>query len=82
LAALWILSLPLPLLKGGWIAPASLTVLLAVAQVPMTLRIIRRTRKLRYLLFAPMSFVRAFARALGLCIAALAWITGRSPSTP
>lgn len=79
LAALGVLSLPLLLLKGGWMASAGLTALLAFAQVPMTLRIIRRTRKLRYLLFAPMSFVRAFARALGLSLAALAWLRRRSP---
>ncbi len=82
LAALSLLSLPVLLLKGGWIAPAALAVLLVLSQLPMTLRLVLRTRKLRFLLFAPMSFVRAFARALGLCIAALAWITGRSPSTP
>ncbi len=82
LALLWLLSLPLLLAKGGWIAPAALTALLAIAQVPMTLRIVSRTKKLRHLLFAPMSFIRAFARALGLCCAAIVWLTKRSPAPP
>ncbi len=80
LAALGLFSLPALLWKAGWIAPVSLGALLVLAQLPMTFRIVRRTRRPRYLLFAPMSFIRAFTRALGLCLAGLVRLTGRTPS--
>jgi hypothetical protein len=54
-----------------WIACAVSLVALAAAQLPLTLRITRRVRHPRYLWFAPMSFVRAFARGFGMCFATL-----------
>jgi hypothetical protein len=47
---------------GAW---ASL-LLLAGAQIPMTARLLLRTRRARFLAFLPFGFLRAFARAAGL----------------
>jgi hypothetical protein len=69
LAALPLLAWP----YWRWL-PVALAMLLLVLQVPLTLRIIRRKRKLRHLAFAPMSFVRAFARGAGMSLATLKWL--------
>ncbi|MDR3639211.1 MAG: glycosyltransferase [Isosphaeraceae bacterium] len=55
--------------------PLLLSLLLLAASLPLTFRIIGRTRQVRYLWFAPMSFARAAARGLGLlmCARDLAW---------
>lgn len=50
---------------------------LAAAQVPMTVRLLRATRRARFLLFAPFSAVRAFARGFGMTHAAVAVLAGR-----
>jgi glycosyltransferase involved in cell wall biosynthesis len=44
---------------------------LAAAQVPMTARIVRRTRSPRYASFAVMSYLRAYARGAGMVRGAL-----------
>jgi cellulose synthase/poly-beta-1,6-N-acetylglucosamine synthase-like glycosyltransferase len=54
--------------------PLGLAILLFVLQLPLTLRIVRRTGELRYLAFAPLSFLRAFARGVGMSLAVLAWL--------
>jgi GT2 family glycosyltransferase len=77
LAMLLIVSLPtLIVAPVRWLAPLVLTVLL-LAQVPMTIRLVCRTRDLRYLAFAPMSALRAFARGFGLSAGMLAGIRSR-----
>jgi glycosyltransferase involved in cell wall biosynthesis len=77
-AMLLILALPMLLVAHvRWLAPM-LLVALALAQVPMTSRLIRRTRDWRYLLFVPMSMVRAFARGIGLSTGVLAGLQRRS----
>lgn len=66
LAMLALTSLPLiwaPLWR--WIPIACLG-LLAIAQLPLTLRIFNRTKQMKYLLFAPLGFARAFARGIGM----------------
>ena len=66
LAIALLASLPLLLFGPTRLIPPALAILLAAAPVPMTLRIVRRTRRVGHLFYAPMSFVRAFARGLGL----------------
>lgn len=73
------LSLPLlaaPTLPGLWwlalVAPA----LLAFAQIPMTARLVRRCG-VKYALFAPMSFLRAYWRGVGLSLGVLAYLWER-----
>ena len=67
-----------------WVLPA-LALLLLVAQIPLTFRLIRRTGQARYLGFALMSFVRAFYRGVGLTAGVLAWFArghGQPNATP
>ncbi len=64
----------LPLAGVRWGAPV-LAGLLGVAQVPMTVRLVRRTGRIAYAGFAVMSFVRAFWRGVGMMhgIVSRAW---------
>jgi glycosyltransferase involved in cell wall biosynthesis len=59
-----------------WVTGA-LIVMLAVMQLPMTWRLVRRKRQLRYLGFAVMSLVRVFWRGLGMTAATIAAIHDR-----
>jgi cellulose synthase/poly-beta-1,6-N-acetylglucosamine synthase-like glycosyltransferase len=54
-----------------WASPAAMLLLL-LAQATMTLRIWLRTRRRRYLWFAPMSFLRAYSRGVGMVFGVLA----------
>jgi glycosyltransferase involved in cell wall biosynthesis len=66
LAVLILVTLPLvAVAQLGWL-PAGLTLALLLAQVPMTLRIVRQTGKCRHVSFAALSFVRAFWRGIGM----------------
>jgi len=42
--------------------------ILAALQIPMTIRLVKRTGLLRYSVFGFVSFIRAFARGLGLSV--------------
>jgi len=66
LAMLTIFSLPLLLLQGARPVPVTLTLLLLAGQIPLTWRLVKRKRQLRYLWFAVMGFVRAFWRGAGM----------------
>ena len=79
LAMLLLASLPLLLVPRAWPVTPVLAVLLGATQVPMTVRIVKRTRRLAHLCYAAMSFLRAFARGLGLTQAALSYLMGRKP---
>ena len=72
LAMLVLASLPLLIVNGGWRLPVLLVLLLLAAQVPMTWRLMWRTRRGRYLSFAAMSFLRAFWRGVGMSAAVVA----------
>ncbi|GAG20817.1 unnamed protein product, partial [marine sediment metagenome] len=66
LAMLVLASLPLIYFgRLAWI-PAGLVLLLLLAQVPMTFRLLRRLSRLRYLGYPAMSFIRAFWRGIGM----------------
>ncbi|NOX57271.1 MAG: glycosyltransferase [Planctomycetes bacterium] len=56
-----------------WIAPI-LVMLLLLTQIPMTVRILKQTGKLRYVAFAGMSFLRAFWRGVGLSHATIDYV--------
>lgn len=71
LAMLLLASLPLATVPRLWWVPVALAGLLVAAQIPMTLRLIRETGSLRFAAFAPMSFLRAFARGIGMSWATL-----------
>ncbi len=72
LAMLVLASLPLLFVNGGWRLPVLLVLLLLAGQVPMTWRLLRRTRRTCYLWFAAMSFLRAFWRGVGMSAAVVA----------
>jgi cellulose synthase/poly-beta-1,6-N-acetylglucosamine synthase-like glycosyltransferase len=77
LAMLLLASLPLLIPPPTRFLAPSVGIALALVQVPMTVRLVRRTKRLAYLCFAAMSFVRAFARGLGLAWAVLAYLPSR-----
>lgn len=79
LAMLSLAALPLAWLPWGWLASAICVVALALAQLPLTLRIATRKREPKYLLFGAMSFVRAYWRGVGLTQGALAYLLHRDP---
>ncbi|UCC28895.1 MAG: glycosyltransferase [Phycisphaerales bacterium] len=68
-----------PLLLFGWFAwvPAGVVALLLAAQGPMTTRLVKRLRRPRYVLFAAMSFLRAFWRGVGMAHGLLGYIAAR-----
>jgi len=71
LAMLSLAGLPLLSFHSLWWVEAVCVGLLALAQIPMTARLWWRTGPARMVWFAPMSFVRAFARGIGMtyCLA-------------
>ena len=84
LAMLTLASILLVFFPGTRYVPLALALLLIVLQVPMTWRLIRRKRQLRYLAYAAMSFVRVFWRGVGMTAAVLAALRdrGQSPGEP
>lgn len=76
-AMLTLASLPVALAPHGWLAPVLCAAILMLLQAPMTLRILRRTKRASMLAFAAMSALRAFWRGIGLSAGTIAWIFGR-----
>jgi glycosyltransferase involved in cell wall biosynthesis len=74
LAMLALASLPMAFWWPWALAPLAVLALLLAAQVPMTLRLVRRTRSARYAFFAPLGFVRAFVRGVGMSLAVLTFL--------
>jgi glycosyltransferase involved in cell wall biosynthesis len=66
LALLAVATLPLVLWRLLWFVPAGLGLLLLLAQLPQTLRLVRRLQSPKYLWFAPMGVVRALWRGAGM----------------
>jgi glycosyltransferase involved in cell wall biosynthesis len=66
LAMLSLATLPLLLVPYGWLAAATTLGLLLLAQAPLTAQLVRRLGRPRCLLFAFMSFVRAYWRGVGM----------------
>ncbi|MFQ5591202.1 MAG: glycosyltransferase [Phycisphaerae bacterium] len=75
-------SLPLLLFTNARWVPMALIMLLAAAQVPMTLRLVKRKRQVAYVMYAGLSFVRVFWRAAGMTAALFSAACGRSPLKP
>jgi glycosyltransferase involved in cell wall biosynthesis len=66
LALLAMCAAPLAVFPAGrWLLAGSL-ILLAAAQIPLMKRLFARTKQPRMFWFAPLGFLRAFARALGM----------------
>lgn len=74
LAVLSLAMLPFVLTDGWAWLPLVPPALLFLATLPMALRIVRRERKISYLAYVWMSFVRAYARGLGLSAGTLAHV--------
>ncbi len=72
LAMLALASTPLLVVPGVRWASVALYGLLALAQLPLTARLIRQERSARLLSFGPLSFLRSIARGLGLTRGVLA----------
>ncbi len=81
LAMLVLAALPLTAFDWGRVLVLGLAGLLAAATLPMGLRLVAQTRQLRYLLFAPLSFARAFWRGVGMTAGVLASFQ-RAPAAP
>jgi len=89
LAMLAVASLVLPvaaafsahdaLYVAAWV-PAVLFILLLLAQLPMTLSLLRRTRSPAMFLFAPMSTTRAIWRGIGMIHGAFHHLLARRPT--
>ena len=58
----------------NWFAGA-MFIGLFLMQLPMTVKLVRRTRRLRYGVFAGMSFLRAFWRGVGMIIGTVTYAT-------
>ncbi|MFT5522667.1 MAG: cellulose synthase/poly-beta-1,6-N-acetylglucosamine synthase-like glycosyltransferase [Pirellulaceae bacterium] len=65
MAMLLVAMLPL-LLTSWWSFPAAMAACLLIAQIPMTVRIVVRMRKMRYAGYIPFGFARAFYRGFGM----------------
>ena len=72
LAVVTALTLPLAAINRFSMIPLVCLIILGCLQVPMTRRLIARTRSVRYAMFAVLSFVRAFWRGAGMTTAMLA----------
>ena len=71
-----LMALPLLLVTGGvWIVVLP-PILLAGAQWPMVVKMVRRTRDVRYAAFGVLGFGRAFFRAIGMVGGAMATAVG------
>ena len=81
LAILALLSLPLLAAGRLGVIPAGLAALLLLAQVPLTVRMVRRLRQPRYLWFAWMGFLRAFWRGVGMTQGMVACASARIRKT-
>lgn len=75
LGFLCVASLPLVAIAGGWIVPASLGLTLFAAQLPMAVRLVRRTGDRSAVAFVLMGGMRAVSRGFGaVCgLASFAW---------
>jgi len=74
LAMVSLAMVPMAAMPGlGWL-PLVPIGLLIVTTMPMTARIVRRRREAAYLAWAWMSFVRAYARGIGLTAGTLAYL--------
>ena len=78
LAMLLLLTAPLVVFGRLAYVPAAIAALLAIAQIPMAFRLVRRLGRARYCLFAVLSFVRAFWRGLGMTHGLCRWPFARS----
>jgi glycosyltransferase involved in cell wall biosynthesis len=76
LAMLALASLPLLAFGPTRWGPAMPFGLLALAQIPMTMRLVRRTRRARLLAFAVLGFLRAFWRGVGMSTGVLGALRG------
>jgi glycosyltransferase involved in cell wall biosynthesis len=79
LALAAMLSAPLWCMPGLMWIPSILVGLLMAAQIPFTAQLVRHTRQLKYLLFAPLGFIRAFARAIGMLQGMVAYPFAKKP---
>ncbi len=82
LAMFVVVSCPLLFFSVFRWVPIALVVLLGAMQAPLTLRLVLRLGRLRYLMFGVMSFVRAFWRGVGMAHGALDYLITRSRKSP
>ncbi len=78
LAMLFVASVPLTLIGRLAVVPAALLLLLLLAQLPLTMKLMLRRRQPRYAFFAPMSLIRAFWRGFGMTQGLLAYLLSRA----
>ena len=78
LAVLSLAALPLLFVPHGRPVTPALVLLLLLVQLPLAARLVRRLRRPRYLLFAVMSFLRAYWRGLGMTRGMLVYLFRRA----
>ncbi|MFT7616959.1 MAG: glycosyltransferase involved in cell wall biosynthesis [Planctomycetota bacterium] len=88
LAMLCLASLPFTMvgLPGAWLIGARLIsiglfIALFALQFPLTGKLVKRTKKGRYWAFAPMSFIRAFARGIGMSLGTCHYFLSKKPTS-
>ncbi len=81
LAMLSLPALLLLILPPVWWLGLVPLVLLGLAQIPLTLRLLRQTRQARFLAFGAMGFVRAYWRGVGMTQGLLTYVFGRGRRT-
>lgn len=74
LAVMTLCLLPFAFLDSIAYLVCALLVMGLLLQVPMPLAIIRRTRQVRYLALAPVTFLRGYARGLGMALGILRFL--------
>ena len=80
LAMLSLSTLPLLFFSSVWWVPFFIMLLLLIAQIPMTLRLLIRLRQFRYIYFGGMSFIRAWWRGVGMIHGFIAYLLKRNRS--
>ena len=76
-AMLFLVSLVFTFWHVGRLWACFMLVLLLLMSSPMALKMIRKTGRARYMLYVPMSAVRAIARGLGLSCGVIAYVLSR-----
>jgi glycosyltransferase involved in cell wall biosynthesis len=77
LAMMTLACVPFAFFQGTRWLPGAPAALLVLAQLPMTWRLLRRTRQVKYVAFAGMNMIRSFWRGVGMALGMLAVLRAR-----
>lgn len=82
LASVLLPLLPLPMFWWSLLTLSSCTLffILFLLQLPLASKLVKRTKESRYWAFAPMSFIRAFYRGIGMSMGTISYLTAKKKS--